>query len=179
MTWYFQHSWKLLPGECHKTPLIISQHWLRSWIGVVRQQAIIWADVDHGLCCHMASLGHNELTSWVWWPVAGCTYGKAKSGQTFHGVSITWFCSILTEVNVISYQCWRIGILFLMHPCWVIQICISKLGHHCFKWVLLLSSDSLPIQCQVIFLTNAGLSLIWTLGNKIQLHLKQNAHIFF
>ena len=28
----------------------------------VRQQAITWANVDPDLCCHMASLGHNELT---------------------------------------------------------------------------------------------------------------------
>ena len=27
----------------------------------VRQQAITWAKVDPDLCCHMASLGHNEL----------------------------------------------------------------------------------------------------------------------
>ena len=27
----------------------------------VRQQAITWANVDLILCCHMASLGHNEL----------------------------------------------------------------------------------------------------------------------
>ena len=27
-----------------------------------RQEAITWANVDRGLCCHVASLGHNELT---------------------------------------------------------------------------------------------------------------------
>ena len=26
------------------------------------QQAITWANVDLDPCCHMASLGHNELT---------------------------------------------------------------------------------------------------------------------
>ena len=26
-----------------------------------RHQAITWASVDPGLCCYMASLGHNEL----------------------------------------------------------------------------------------------------------------------
>ena len=30
-------------------------------LGAVRQQAITWANVDPDLCCHMASLGHNEL----------------------------------------------------------------------------------------------------------------------
>ena len=40
---------------------MISQHWFRWWLGAVRQQAIIWANVDPDLCRHMASLGHNEL----------------------------------------------------------------------------------------------------------------------
>ena len=31
-------------------------------IGVVRQQAITWANVDPDLCHHLASLGHNELS---------------------------------------------------------------------------------------------------------------------
>ena len=26
--------------------------------------AITWANVHPDLCCHMASLGHNELTHW-------------------------------------------------------------------------------------------------------------------
>ena len=33
-----------------------SPHWFGYW-----QQAITWANVDPGLCCHMASLSHNEL----------------------------------------------------------------------------------------------------------------------
>ena len=47
--------------ECHWASLMISQHWLRQWLGAVRQQAITWANVDPDLCRHMASLGHNEL----------------------------------------------------------------------------------------------------------------------
>ena len=41
---------------------MISQHWVRQWLGAVRQQATAWANVDSDLCHHMASLGHNELT---------------------------------------------------------------------------------------------------------------------
>ena len=52
---------KNLPGECLWTSLMISQHWFRWWLGVVRQQAITWANVDPDLCHHMVSLGHNEL----------------------------------------------------------------------------------------------------------------------
>ena len=53
---------KLPSDECNWILLMISQHWLRKWLGAVRQQAITWANVDPNLCRHMASLGHNELT---------------------------------------------------------------------------------------------------------------------
>ena len=43
-------------GECHKTWQMKSQHWFIS-----RHQAFTWANVDPDLCCHMASLGHDEL----------------------------------------------------------------------------------------------------------------------
>ena len=49
--------------ECHKTLVLISQHWFRSWLGAVRQQAISWANVDPDLCRHMLSLGPNESSS--------------------------------------------------------------------------------------------------------------------
>ena len=51
----------VLWGECHRTSLMISQHWFRYWLGAVRQQANTWLNVDTDLCHHMASLGHNEL----------------------------------------------------------------------------------------------------------------------
>ena len=47
--------------ECHRTLLIISQHWFRLWLGAVRQQAITRANVDPDLCRQMASLDLNEL----------------------------------------------------------------------------------------------------------------------
>ena len=52
---------KFILAECHKTSLMISQHWFRQWLGAVRQQAITWANVDPGFCPYMATLGHNEL----------------------------------------------------------------------------------------------------------------------
>ena len=51
-------------NECHKTLVMISQHWFRLWLDAVRQQAITWANVDSDLCRHIASLGHNELI-WI------------------------------------------------------------------------------------------------------------------
>ena len=47
--------------ECHSTLLMISQHWVRWWLGAVRQQAITWANVDRDLCRHIAWLGPSEL----------------------------------------------------------------------------------------------------------------------
>ena len=52
---------KLPWDECHWILPMISQHWFRQWLAVIRQQAIIWANVDPDLCCHMTSLGHNGL----------------------------------------------------------------------------------------------------------------------
>ena len=52
---------KLFSGECHRIPLMISQHWFRWWLGAIRHQAITWANVDPVLYHHMASFGHSEL----------------------------------------------------------------------------------------------------------------------
>ena len=52
---------KLPSDEYHWILLMISQHWCRWWLGAIRHHAITWANVDPDLCCHMASLDHNEL----------------------------------------------------------------------------------------------------------------------
>ena len=44
---------KLPSDECHRTLLIIGQHWFRWWLGAVRHQATTWANVDTYLCCHI------------------------------------------------------------------------------------------------------------------------------
>ena len=54
---------KLPSWECQWTLLMISQHWFGQWLGAVRQQAITWANFDPDPWRHVASLGHNELTS--------------------------------------------------------------------------------------------------------------------
>ena len=41
---------------------LADQHWLRQWLGAVRQQAITWANVDPDFWPHMASLGDNGLS---------------------------------------------------------------------------------------------------------------------
>ena len=51
-----------MSSECHKTPLMTSQHWFRYWLRAVRQQAITRSNVDPDICHHMVSLDHNGLT---------------------------------------------------------------------------------------------------------------------
>ena len=41
--------------------IFISQYWFRLWLGAIRQNAMIWANVDQVLQCHMLSLGLGEL----------------------------------------------------------------------------------------------------------------------
>ena len=48
-------------GEYHRIPLMITQHWFMWWLGVLGQQAIIWAIVDLYLCRRIASPSQNEL----------------------------------------------------------------------------------------------------------------------
>ena len=52
---------KLPSNVCHWLKLMITQDWFRRSIGALRQQAIIWTDVDPVLCCYIVSPGHDEL----------------------------------------------------------------------------------------------------------------------
>ena len=70
---------KLFSCECYRTPLIISQHrFTLVWLGAVRQQAFISANVEPDLCCHIVSLGDNELKCWI------ISYGSLPSLQRHH-----------------------------------------------------------------------------------------------
>ena len=57
---YCTFSVKLHRDAC-QGPIISSHHWFRYWLGNIRQQAIIWNNVDRYLCHHMALLGSNGL----------------------------------------------------------------------------------------------------------------------
>ena len=60
--WFpFSNFLMIISDECQRTLPMISQHWVRKWLGAVRQQAIDWISVDQDIQRHMASLGHNEL----------------------------------------------------------------------------------------------------------------------
>ena len=64
-TFYELLSWalpvKVVPGEWHITPLVISQHCFRQLFAAIKQQAIIWANVEPDFCDRIASLGHNDV----------------------------------------------------------------------------------------------------------------------
>ena len=51
---------KLSSNECHCTLLPKIEDWCRQWLGVVRHQAIAWANVAPDLCRNIAWVGHNE-----------------------------------------------------------------------------------------------------------------------
>ena len=76
--------------ECHRTLLMISQHWFRWWLGAVMQQAITSANVDSFPCRLMASLGHIELKQ----------YPSAKCGQ---GLKSFWDTYLLSKGNELEF----------------------------------------------------------------------------
>ena len=45
-----------------KRSLSVNQHWLRSWLGTIRQQAIVWTNIVQFL---WHNFGHNELMN-IW-----------------------------------------------------------------------------------------------------------------
>ena len=84
---------------CYWTSLMISQHWLRWWLGVVRPQAIAWAYVDPDLCRRRVSLGPNELSIW-------------KDPDIFqHAKPLLWRSPMLYE----HFSC-----VFCCFLCWII-----------------------------------------------------------
>ena len=58
---YGAFSVNLHPVDYHRTSFMTTQHWFRWWLGSIRHQIITWTNVHQALCCHMASLGVNEL----------------------------------------------------------------------------------------------------------------------
>ena len=53
--WWLGIFCEIASNECHRTMLMITQHWFRSWLGAIRQQAITWGNIDPVFWCHMAS----------------------------------------------------------------------------------------------------------------------------
>ena len=47
---------QLVFDECHRTSLMINQHWFGKWLSAIRQQAITWANVNPDLWCQLATM---------------------------------------------------------------------------------------------------------------------------
>ena len=81
---------------------MVNQHWLRWWLGTIRHQAITWANVDPDLCCHMASLDHNGLNSFVY-TSGHCRRWRSRmevkimAGSLFVHCKIAYFYSVTAE----------------------------------------------------------------------------------
>ena len=52
---------KLFSNVSHMASLMISQHWFRYWLDVIRQLAVIWTNADQVAWCHNASLAASLL----------------------------------------------------------------------------------------------------------------------
>ena len=87
-----------LPSGCNqhalyfKTSLPIYQHWLGSWLGTIRQQAIISTNIVQFLWHNFVSPGHNGLMSiwcrmqqfqnrYIWCVTHGQIYSKPQHGR--------------------------------------------------------------------------------------------------
>ena len=111
---------KLLSDECHRTSLMINQHRFRLWFGAIRHQTITWANVDPDLCCHMASLSHNELikntlnitqfgaTTRKYWILFGCNSCRISCHTISVAVSVNKW-ELLTLKSTLESYFWKHG----------------------------------------------------------------------
>ena len=76
---------KLPPGKCHKTLLMISQHWFKYWHGW--RQAT--SNTDQVLWRHTVSIGHNMLiiSSYFWHIIA--------NQRWMGGLLMLWCCCFM------------------------------------------------------------------------------------
>ena len=86
---------------------LISQHWFRRWIGAIRQQAIIWANVDP------QSLGHNKLRHI---PLRFQGYNEIGTRQNCKEKIIQdlWTVSQINTKYILITTNWYLWLFFLM-----------------------------------------------------------------
>ena len=114
MFWAF--PMRLLSWKCHTNPLMVGQHWFRYWLGLVRQQAITWANVDPKRCHRMVSW---NFTWCMWWaPMLTCRQRNAQK-QTLGKFCLQYddchFRKMHLNMSSAKYQpfCW--GLNVFMH----------------------------------------------------------------
>ena len=78
---------------------------------------------------------------------------------------------VLTTTHISVIRFLHLQLPTLTHWGWVMYICITKLGHHCFR--LWLSTWSVPSH----YLNQCWFIVNWTLGNKLQWNSNQNIDI--
>ena len=98
--------WNCTQADATEYLLRIIQYCPRWWLGAVRRHAITWNNVESNICCHMASLGQNELMICklkVWvpniWPDMECNHivwhkGHRESGATMFATTSYMFANI-------------------------------------------------------------------------------------
>ena len=94
----------LLSSEWYRKSLMRSQDWFMQWLGAVRQQAITWSNVDPDLCCHIVSLGHNELTHCsLVMPYSGVEHmGSGNDLSPVQCQAITWTNTDISNIQPIK-----------------------------------------------------------------------------
>ena len=64
-------------------------------------RAITWANVGPHQCCHMVSLGHNELIMWVnliTFVTYVCRSGHGTAAVLFPGFAINWLIALIASI---------------------------------------------------------------------------------
>ena len=148
---------KLPSDECHKTVLMISQHWFRQWLGAVRQQAITWANVDPDLWSQMASLGLSQLMGRQMHNLSGLLTCSIQPNFAVSNLvmAVTYFRNYNGKhksTNLWVPCSWKKSVKYqngLTHCGLVMPYSISDLGQHCL----------MPLRCDVKQ-TNADLP-VW------------------
>ena len=92
------------------------------WLGVIRQQAITWANVDPGLCRNMASLCHEELSNFDW-KIELLRLGRYRISHT-RG---TCFALLRCVLFFLHYSCWWIYVTYLF----IYPILLGLSHRHC------------------------------------------------
>ena len=87
--------------------------------GSVRQQAIIWVNVDTDLCRHMALLCHNELTILNTFPLITHsiwpTGSRQVSGHSWHKQCVMVYCALFCCRCALSADPYGIRYFVVMH----------------------------------------------------------------
>ena len=110
-----------VPNEIFTCPNGIFTH--LGWVDIdffLPLQAITWANVDPELCCHMASLDHNELIDhWSAERVCGILTAILINDKSFEITKVPWDPFIRTDneklknVKIASFS-WSLQIIFIL-----------------------------------------------------------------